>query len=62
MCLEREREREREREIKSNAREKKKRIKYKIQMNSNCVNIHSYCSNNGYLHNFSLIEVGCFLV
>ena len=60
MCLERERERERER---SNLmQEKKKRIKYKIQMNSNCVNIHSYCSNNGYLHNFSLIEVGCFLV
>jgi len=27
-------------------------------MNINCVNIHNYCSNNGYLDNFGLIEVG----
>ena len=35
-----------------------KKIEYKIQMNINCVNIHNYCNNNGYLDNFGLIDVG----
>ena len=29
----------------------------KIERYSNCVNIHSYCSNFGYLDNFGLIDV-----
>ena len=38
----------------------KKIVKYKMQMNSNCVNIHNYCSNFGYLENFNLTDVEDF--
>ena len=29
-------------------------------MNNNYVNIYDYCSNNDYLYNFKLIDVGNF--
>ena len=32
-----------------------------MQMKSNCVNIHGYCSNFGYLKNFGLTNVEDFL-
>ena len=51
-------ERVRGRESISKVREKI--IKYKIQKNDNYVNIHDYCSNNDYLYNFKLIDVGNF--
>ena len=44
----------------SRSKVREKIIKYKIQMNNNCVNIHSYYSNNDYLYNFKLIDVGNF--
>ena len=31
-----------------------------MQMNGNRINIHGYCSNFGYLDNFSLIDVKDF--
>ena len=55
----RERERERERERDQICGEKKI-IKYKMQMNSNYINIHGYCSNFEYLENFSLTDVKDF--
>ena len=40
--------------------ERKKYKKYKMQINSNRVNIHGYCSNFGYLDNFNLTDVKDF--
>ena len=38
----------------------KKFIKKRKERYSNCVDIHSYCSNFGYLDNFDLIDVEDF--
>ena len=63
------REREREREFfwnreERNVRERKKQKKMNkknIQSYNNHANIHDYCSNFAYIHNYSLSDVGSFL-